>query len=211
MRHLRSLGATCPDTIPSRCARRGSRRGIAALAGCVIALAAAVPVAAGQFEKGHFHDVGEEVQEDFCDVEDFDVIHSWDISGSFNGVTHQGLVRFRESGRGTNVFTNPETGRSYTQVFNVATRDKAVTDNADGTLTILVQGSGSEKWYDGDGQMVLMNPGMSRWEILVDNAGTPSDPTDDEFIEFVQDIKPSTGRNDSEGRVFCEDFFLFTS
>ena len=45
MRHLRSLGATRPDTtIPSRCPRRGPRRTIAALAGGVIALGAAAPV-----------------------------------------------------------------------------------------------------------------------------------------------------------------------
>ena len=39
---------------------------------------------------------------------------------------------------------------------------------------------------------------------------TPSDPSDDEFLEFVGNVKPYQ-HNPFIGRDFCEDFFLFTS
>ena len=39
-----------------------------------------------------------------------------------------------------------------------------------------------------------------RIELLFDNGGTPSDPTDDEEITFLGVVKDSTGRSDD----FCE-------
>jgi len=47
--------------------------------------------------------------------------------------------------------------------------------------------------------------------VLVDHNGTPSDPSDDVFLEDLGVIKPSTGTNGTEGRDFCEDFFIATS
>ena len=47
-----------------------------------------------------------------------------------------------------------------------------------------------------DGKAIARNPGQSRWEILIDNNGTPQDPSDDEFLEFLGDVKGSTGRTD---------------
>ena len=85
-----------------------------------------------------------------------------------------------------------------------------MTDNGDGTLTITALSMGSERWYDGDGKFVLMNAGLFRWQILVDNKGTPTDPFDDEEIEFLGFLKTSNN-NDFEGRDFCEDLIEFTS
>ena len=85
-----------------------------------------------------------------------------------------------------------------------------MTDNGDGTLTIIFQGSGTDKWYGGDGRVVLRVSGNFRDELRVDHNGTPGDPTDDGEAEFIRTIKPY--RHDPfEGRDFCEDFFLFTS
>ncbi len=36
-------------------------------------------------------------------------------------------------------------------------------------------------------------------KTLVDNGGTPSDPSDDEFLKFLGVVKESTGRTDD----FC--------
>jgi hypothetical protein len=205
------MGATHPATaISSRGPRRGPRRAIAVLAGGVIALGAAAPVGAGQFAKGHFHDAGEEVFEDFCGFDA--VVHTFDVSGSFTGVSHQpdGIVRFRDSNRGTESFFNPETGRAYTHTFTFNGRDKRVTDNGDGTLTIIFQGSGTDKWHDGDGKLVLRGSGMFRDELRVDHNGTPSDPTDDGEPEFVRTVKPYQ-HDPFAGRDFCEDFLLFTA
>ena len=183
---------------------------IAVLAGGVIALVAAAPVGAGQFEKGHFHDAGEEVLEDFCGFDE--VVHSFDVSGSFLGVAHQpdGIVRFRDHSIGTHAFINPETGKSYSEMFTFNGHDKSVTDNGDGTLTIIFQGSGTDRWFDGDGERVLRVAGMFRDELRVDHNGTPGDPTDDGEVEFVRTVKPYQ-HNPFEGRDFCEDFLLFTA
>ena len=60
-----------------------------------------------------------------------------------------------------------------------------------------------------DTMRALRDTPAFRFEILVDNAGTPSDPFDDEFIEFVDVDRESTGRNDLDGRDFCEDLLQF--
>ena len=116
----------------------------------------------------------------------------------------------KDSNHGTESFFNPETGRSYTHTFTFNGRDKRVTDNGDGTLTIIFQGSGTDKWHDGDGKLVLRGSGMFRDELRVDHNGTPSDPTDDGEPEFVRNVKPYQ-HDPFEGRDFCEDFLLFTA
>lgn len=199
------------DISPPRYTRHLTNLGIAIALSTAGVLAGATTAAGAPVEKGHFHDAGSELLEDLCG--DVDIHSTWDFSGSFLGVRvgPESFVHFRDSVRGTNVYTNIETGRTYTVRFTAANHDLEVTDNGDGTLTIMIQGSGTERWYDGDGKLVLMNPGLTRSEILVDHAGTPSDPFDDEFIEFLGDVKGSTGRNDTVGRDFCEDFFLYTA
>jgi hypothetical protein len=59
--------------------------------------------------------------------------------------------------------------------------------------------------------VLFRNPGQVRFELLVDHGGTPSDPSDDEFLEFLGVVKGSTGRNDLEGRNFCDDLREFTA
>lgn len=71
--------------------------------------------------------------------------------------------------------------------------------------------TGNEKWYGPDGKVLFRNPGQVRFEILIDHGGTPGDPSDDEFLEFLGIVKDSTGRNDLEGRDFCDDLVEFTS
>jgi hypothetical protein len=174
-------------------------------------MAGAGIVDAAPIERGSFHDQGTEDLPDFCG--DLDVTHSWDVSGSFIGVARgsNGLIRFQDSVRGVDAWTNSETGRSYTQMWTASSRDLKVTDNGDGTLTILIQASGGSRWYDGNGKLVLRDPGLVRFEILVDHNGTPSDPFDDEEIAFLGVVKGSTGLNETEGRDFCDDIILFTS
>jgi hypothetical protein len=75
-----------------------------------------------------------------------------------------------------------------------------VTDNGDGTLTILLLSTGNAVLYGEDGKVIARDPGQIRVEILIDNGGTPTDPSDDEFIEFLGVVKESTGRSDD----FCE-------
>ena len=170
---------------------------------------AAVPTAAVPIEKGKFHDVFSEVREE-CDL---NILYEEDIQGRFlvNSRGRDGLVYFSSTVRGTQSWTNLATDKSYSTVFNGVDKDQRVTDNGDGTLTILVLVTGNETWYGPDGNVLFRNPGQVRFELLVDHGGTPSDPSDDEFLEFLGVVKGSTGRNDLEGRDFCDDLREFTA
>ena len=185
---------------------------LAILAGGVIALGAAAPVAAGQFDHGHDQFTELELIEDFCGIDGFDVTHSREWSGSFTGNTRgqDGIVHFRDSVRETNSFLNPDTGKSLTALHLGHGHDMAITDHGDGTMTVIFQNSGLDSWYDGDGEKVLSVAGVTRDELLIDNGGTPSDPSDDQVLEFVGNVK-TWPNNPFEGRDFCDDFFLFTA
>ena len=114
--------------------------------------------------------------------------------------------------RGTDVFTNLETGGTCTIVFSANSKDHVITDNGDGTITILVIAAGGSRAYDTDGNFVLNDPGQIRFSFDVDYNGTPSDPSDDVDVpDSFQVVRESTGRNDTEGRDFCEDLVEFTS
>jgi hypothetical protein len=97
------------------------------------------------------------------------------------------------------VLTNPDTDRSVTVVSNVLNKDLKVTDNGDGTLTVLLMATGNDVIYGADGKAIGRNPGQIRIEFLIDHNGTPDDPFDDEVIS-EEVVKGSTGRSDD----FCE-------
>jgi hypothetical protein len=73
-----------------------------------------------------------------------------------------------------------------------------VTDNGDGTLTILILTTGNAVLSTPDGKAIGRNPGQTRFELVVDHGGTPSDPSDDTELSF-EVVKESTGRTDD----FC--------
>jgi hypothetical protein len=110
------------------------------------------------------------------------------------------------------VFTNLDTGGTFTNVFSVNAKDHVITDNGDGTITILVIATGGSRYYDTDGNLVLNDPGQVRFSFDVDYNGTPSDPSDDVDVPgSFQVVRDSTGRNDTAGRDFCADLVEFTS
>jgi hypothetical protein len=120
-----------------------------------------------------------------------------------------GLVYFKVNVHGTTVFTNLDTGGTYTNTYNFTDRDLKVVDNGDGTLTITIATSGSFKWFDSDGNQVLKGAGQFRAEITVDHGGTPTDPSDDVELDFV--VVKNAGQDETAGRDFCEDLALFTT
>jgi hypothetical protein len=185
---------------------------IAVLAGGVIALGAAAPVSAELVDRGHRHTIESELIEDFCGIDGFNVIHTLDWSGSFTVTTRgpDGFVQVRDSVRESNSFLNPQTGKNLTALHLGHGHDMSITDNGDGTLTVIFQNSGLDTLFDGNGDKVLSVAGVTRDEFLIDNNGTPHDPSDDQFLEYVARIK-TWPNNAFEGRDFCEDFFLFTA
>ena len=202
------FGTTTPVGRAARSSRWG-RRAAAAIAASAVIVGAA-PVSAAVLERDSYHDVGSEPV-DWCDG--IDATHTWDVRGTVLGVARgrDGLVRYQDSSRGTNVFTNNVTHKTITARWATNSRDLQVTDNGDDTLTILVQASGGERWYDSNDKLVLREPGLVRYEILIHNGGTPTDPSDDEFLDFLGIVKGSTGRNDTSGRDFCDDLRSFTA
>jgi hypothetical protein len=173
-------------------------------------VASIVPAAAEPLDHGRFHDTSSEVVEGFCG--DLTVRIDRDIRVSFlvKSQGPDGLVYILENLHGTISFTNLATDKSFTNVLNIINKDLKVTDNGDGTLTVLGVSTGSIKNYGPDGNLLFNDPGQIRVELLIDHGGTPTDPDDDTILE-ESIARPSTGRNDTEGRDFCTDFRHFTS
>jgi hypothetical protein len=73
-----------------------------------------------------------------------------------------------------------------------------VTDNGDGTLTIVEMLTGTQVLYGADGKAIARSSGESRSKLLIDHGGTPTDPFDDELIVDLGHVK-ATGRRDD----FC--------
>ncbi|MBD8871161.1 hypothetical protein [Nocardioides donggukensis] len=96
-------------------------------------------------------------------------------------------------------FTNTETGVTITSREITRFTDLHVTDNGDGTLTIVSFGTGFAMAYDSDGRIIAKNTGQSRLRTTLDLNGTPDDFEDDTVIS-EELILGSTGTNDD----FCE-------
>jgi hypothetical protein len=170
--------------------------------GAIVAITVAAAATAGQVFRETLHEEDTLVLNDFCDVPGLNVELAFVRDISVHAVPHgpDGLVYFIQHATETDVFTNLANDRSVTGVMNVIEKDKRVTDNGDGTLTILILATGNGVLYGEDGKAIARDPGQIRFEILIDHGGTPSDPSDDEFLEFLGVVKESTGRSDD----FCE-------
>lgn len=168
----------------------------------VTSIALAGPAGAQPLDRGTFHDEFTDVVEDFCDVPGLTVQFDGVVDGRFllNRRGPDGLAYYMESIHFASTVTNVDSGSTVTGVERSLFKDLKVTDNGDGTLTILVLGTGNATIYGEDGKAIARNPGQVRFEVLIDHAGTPDDPSDDEFIADLGLVKGSTGRNDD----FCE-------
>ena len=185
------------------------------ITGLVIAATVAVgtPATAKPLDKGHFHDVftnfftcattGTPVQED------------GDIFGSFVFNQRGGPNVFpygRENQRGSFTWTNLDNGGTFTQVFSAVSQDHKITDNGDGTITIITNAAGGARYYDNSGKMVLRDPGNIRFAVEIDYNGTPGNPDDDQEVPgSFRTYRESTGLNETEGRDFCADIVEFSS
>ncbi|HSK28199.1 MAG TPA: hypothetical protein VK894_14915 [Jiangellales bacterium] len=179
-------------------------RAVVLAAGLVMAASAAGVggAAAKPLDKGTYEDHVTDVFEDFCDEPGLTVLYEAHVTGRFVGVARgkNGLAYYVGPERFTATYTNADDpSRFVTETGTTLFRDQKVTDNGDGTLTIQVLGTGNATAYGPDGKAIARNPGQVRFEILIDNGGTPEDPFDDEFIRFLRTVKESTGRNDD----FC--------
>jgi hypothetical protein len=161
----------------------------------------AVTAGAGQVFRETVHEEGVDVVSNFCDVPGMTVSVAFTLDLRIHVVPHgrDRLDYFLQHGQRSEVLTNLANGKRITSFANVIEKDKTVTDNGDGTLTIVILATGNATLYGADGKAIARNPGQVRFAILVDHGGTPTDPTDDEFLEDLGPLKGSTGRSDD----FC--------
>jgi hypothetical protein len=159
------------------------------------------PAVAKPIDRGTIHEELNLVLTDFCGADGLDVDFEGtrDIEFAVRSRGSAQLPAYSARVTGTGTWTNPDNGHVVTEFFHGIEKDLRVTDNGDGTFTILVMATGNSTYYGADGKAIARNPGQARWEILIDNNDTPQDPTDDEFLEFLGDVKESTGRTDD----FC--------
>jgi hypothetical protein len=108
-----------------------------------------------------------------------------------------GLIYFADRVRLTDSWTNLANDQTFTVVVNGQQKDLRVTDNGDGTLTILVLGAGRQSAYGPDGSRLFLDAGTFRFELLVDHGGTPTDPFDDVLLEFLGFVKEARRTNAS--------------
>ena len=190
--------------IMNRSLRVGLVGGIAAAS----TLASVLPSAAKPIENEHFEESFSDVIPDFCGGTP--VLFEHESTTHLKAVSRgkDGLIHFAANIRGTNRITNLTTSKTFTIEFTFNDKDQRVADNGDGTLTILFKSTGTGKAYGPDGQRLFLDAGGIWSEVLIDHGGTPTDPSDDTFISETP-VKAS-GRFDTEGRDFCEDFHEFT-
>jgi len=180
--------------------QRRNRSGLAALLGLAAVAAATFVTAAtaGQPSRETIHVEESFEVEDFCDVEGMTVQldRVLDMRVRISARGREGLAYFMQHGTIDEVMTFE--GTSISSHAKVIEKDLRVTDNGDGTLTVLILATGNAVLYGPDGKAIARNPGQTRFELLLDDGGTPADPFDDVELDF-RVVKESTGRSDD----FC--------
>lgn len=164
-------------------------------------VAVGATAAAKPLDRGEFHNEFDGVEEDFCEVDGLTVAFHAVVEGRFRVTTkgNDGLVYFAENTRIDNTLTNVDNGNFVREHIVVLGKDLRVTDNGDGTLTVIQLSTGNATIYNSSGKAIGRNPGQVRFEFVVDHAGTPTDPSDDILLSETL-VKGSTGRSDD----FCE-------
>jgi hypothetical protein len=176
----------------------------AALAALVTQVGQANPASAKPIDSGHFHGEFVETIDDFCGIEGLVVERSTVVDVAYRVSERQGLIYFQEHFDTTDVLTNQSTGESLTHEGTVLGKDVHVTDNGDGTITIVRLNTGNVTTYDESGKAVARDPGQLRERLVFDLAGTPDDPEDDVLVSYYEVLKESTGRNDDLCAVVAE-------
>jgi hypothetical protein len=181
----------------SRALRLSAMLGLAGFAAVVLAVVAS----AGHVFRESFHEEDTIVLENFCDVPGMTVQLAFAVDGRVHAVQHgrQEVPYSVGHVTETDVFTNLANDRFVTLFTSDMGKDLRITDNGDGTITILVLATGNAVVYGEDGKALGRDPGQVRFNILIDTAGTPSDPSDDVFLGELGVVKSSTGRSDD----FC--------
>ncbi len=174
--------------------------GIALLSGGILAPASAAPA---KWQPYHFEYGGADgFNEDFCGVTGLTVQQEGVVDGRERYVAHgpDGLPYYYDHATVyTDTWTNVATGDFVTDVGSYRGASIRVTDNGDGTYTVLFQYNGTDFIYNEDGRLIGHEAGLIRIKLLFDDAGTPTDPSDDESLAFLGLVKRTSPHDD----FFC--------
>lgn len=161
---------------------------------CGLAMTPGSPASARIVESGTFHDEFSGTIENFCDA-GIDVSFEATVDGRFrvNSRGPGGFDYYHENVRVVNVYTDVATGQTATDIQpGTVGKDQSITENPDGTLTIVVLFTGGARTYGDDGKLIAKNSGQVRFENVIDAE------TGEEISSEL--IFGSTGTNDD----FCE-------
>ena len=138
-----------------------------------------------------FHDGGADEIENFCGEPGLMVQHTFSLDMFVHIVPYgpDRLDYFLQHGVWTDTYTS--NGKTVTAVANVIEKDQFITDNGDGTLTIVILATGNATAYGPDGKAIARDPGQLRFLIYIAADGS---------LTFGDVVKGSTGRSDN----FCD-------
>ena len=165
---------------------RTTGRGLGVLALGVLGLGlGAAPAAAspGGWETLHFE--WGETTEDTCDVAGLTVEDVGSGDSKLRTLLRGGLEYSESHSVDTDVYTNLANGRSATFVDERYDRDLDVTDNGDGTLTVIYFATSTKTVYDDHGSVIARGAGSVTVESVWNHQGTITDRDDDEPLSFT--------------------------
>lgn len=119
-----------------------------------------------------------------------------------------GFSQLSVSEHGEQVFVNTISGKTATFTFDAVGKDLHITDNGDGTITIVYMYNGIEYLAGGDSKRVFTNAGSTRREIVID-LQDPTNPEDD--LVLSEDVVRSSGPRGSTGRDLCTELLRITA
>ena len=128
----------------------------------VATVAAAGTAVAKPLERDTFHEEFSIPLTDFCGVTGLDITFDNVVDGEFT-IGSKGraqLPYYSAKVEGTRTFTNPDNDHFVTESFQVIEKDLKVTDNGDGTFTILVLSTGNSTLSGMDGNAIARDPGQ---------------------------------------------------
>ncbi len=166
---------------------RRSRLSAAVLGGLALSSAGiAGSASATPIDSGSYHDEFSFVVKNTCEVAGFTTRVDYVVDGRFrlNSRGADRLAYLNEHRVETFVFTNVATGEFVTIENRENGNDIHATDQ-DGILTYVVVHTGTSVMYNMDGKAIARDSGQSRLKLLIDDAGTPTDPTDDVFLDAI--------------------------
>jgi len=192
---------TANNRAPSRRNRTRTLLGIAAVA-CLVGLTAAPAAAEKPFENEH-NRFTLSFEEELCGI---DVETTVTVKEHLKGrIGSNGFPIFQSNANATVTWYNPETDRTVTLRNRSNVKDLSVTDNGDGTITVVQQATGiPEEITLDDGTVAIKDVGRIVFSTVIDYNGTPTDTEDDEFIS--QEILSISGPHpeaESDFTLFC--------